>query len=234
MPAAVRDLAAPLPRPASRLGLLWRSAVGKKALMALTGAVLFLYVFFHLLGNLQVFVGQAQLDAYARLLHVSELLLGLVRLVLAAALGVHVGLGLQLWLRARRARPVAYAAALRPDESSFASRTMIWSGLLVFAFVLYHLLDLTLGVVHPGFRPGEVFHNVLLSFGQASGVLAYLMAMAALGFHLWHGVYSAFQSLGMGGPRFTPALRRCAAGLAVLLSLGFASIPVAVVLGLVR
>jgi len=234
MAAATDGLDAPVPRRASRLGLLWRSAVGKKALMALTGAVLFLYVFFHLLGNLQVYIGQARLDAYARLLHASELLLGLVRLVLLAALGVHVLLGAQLWLRARRARPVPYATALRPDESSFASRTMIWSGILILAFVVYHLLDLTVGVIHPGFREGEVFHNLLVSFGRASGIAAYLVAMTALGFHLWHGVYSAFQSLGIGGRRFTPALRRGAAGVAVLLSLGFASIPVAVLLGLVR
>jgi succinate dehydrogenase / fumarate reductase cytochrome b subunit len=110
---------------------------------------------------------------------------------------------------------------------------MIWSGILVFAFVVYHLLDLTVGVLHPAFREGEVFHNVLVSFGQVSGVLAYLVAMAALGFHLWHGVYSAFQSLGMGGRRFTPAIRRSAAALAVVLSLGFASIPLAVLVGVV-
>jgi succinate dehydrogenase / fumarate reductase, cytochrome b subunit len=234
MDAAAKDLDTPLPRRPSRLGLVWRSTVGKKALMAATGAVLFLYVLFHLLGNLQVYAGQAQLDAYARLLHVSELLLGLVRLVLVATLGVHVWLGVQLWLRARRARPVGYAAALRPDESSLSSRTMIWSGILIFAFVAYHLLDLTVGVVHPDFREDEVFHNVLVSFGQASGVIAYLVAMAALGFHLWHGVYSAFQSLGMGGRRLTPAVRRCAAVVAVVLSLGFASIPMAVLVGLVR
>ncbi|HVO18837.1 MAG TPA: succinate dehydrogenase cytochrome b subunit [Anaeromyxobacter sp.] len=234
MATATDGLEAPVPRRASRLGLLFRSAVGKKALMALTGAVLFLYVLFHLLGNLQVFVGQERLDAYARLLHASELLLGLVRLVLLAALGIHLGLGVQLWLRARRARPVAYAVALRPEESSFSARTMIWSGVLILAFVVYHLLDLTVGVIHPGFREGQVFHNLLVSFGRASGVLAYLVALAALGLHLWHGVYSAFQSLGMGGRRFTPAARRGAAAVAVALSLGFASIPVAVLLGILR
>jgi len=90
------------------------------------------------------------------------------------------------------------------------------------------------GVIHSGFREGEVFHNLLLSLGLASGALAYLVAMAALGFHLWHGVYSAFQSLGMGGRRLTPAVRRGAAAVAVLLSLGFASIPVAVLVGIVR
>jgi succinate dehydrogenase / fumarate reductase cytochrome b subunit len=233
MAVAAKDLDAPVPRRASRVGLLWGSTVGKKALMALSGAALLLYVFFHLLGNLQVYAGQAQLDGYARLLHLSPQLLWTVRVVLLLALAVHVLAGLQLWLRARRARPVAYAAH-RTEDSSVASRTMIWSGVLIFAFVVYHLLDLTVGILHPDFREGEVFHNVLVSFGQGSGVLAYLVAMAALGFHLWHGVYSAFQSLGMGGRRLTPAVRRCAAALAVILSLGFASIPLAVLVGVVR
>lgn len=232
MATTVKDLSTLVPRRASRLGILWRSTVGKKALMALTGAVLFLYVFFHLLGNLQVFAGPDQINAYARLLHVSPELLWTIRVVLLAAVGVHVVAGVQLYFRARRARPVGYAE-YRPAASSTASRTMIWSGILILAFVVYHLLDLTVGVVHPGFREGDVFHNVLVSFGQITGVLAYLVAMAALGFHLWHGVYSMFQSLGLSSRRLTPSVQRFAAGISVILALGFASIPLAVLVGLV-
>ena len=88
-------------------------------------------------------------------------------------------------------------------------------------------------MVHPGFREGDVFHNVLVSFGQITGVLAYLVAMAALGFHLWHGVYSMFQSLGLSSRRLTPSVQRFAAGISVILALGFASIPLAVLVGLV-
>jgi succinate dehydrogenase / fumarate reductase cytochrome b subunit len=232
MATAVKDLSAPVPRRASRLGILWRSTVGKKALMAVTGLVLFLYVLFHMLGNLQVFSGPERINAYARLLRVSPLLLAVVRLVLLAALGVHVVAGVQLYFRARRARPVAYAE-YRPGASSTASRTMIWSGILILAFVIYHLLDLTVGVIHPDFREGDVYHNVVVRFGQLSGVLAYLIAMVGLGFHLWHGVYSMFQSLGISSRRLTPAVQRFAAAMAVILALGFSSIPLAVLVGLV-
>ena len=230
MATAVKDLSAP--RRASRLGLLWRSTVGKKALMALTGAILLLYVFFHLLGNLQVFAGPEQINAYARLLHVSPQLLWTVRVVLLAAVLVHAVAGVALWLRARSARPVGYAE-YRSDASSTASRTMIWSGLLILAFVVYHLLDLTVGIANPDFREGDVFHNVVVSFGRAAGVLAYLLAMVGLGFHLWHGVYSMFQSLGLLNRRLTPGMKRFAAGVSVILAIGFASIPIAVLFGLV-
>jgi len=233
MATAAKDLSAPVPRRASRLGILWRSTVGKKALMAVTGLVLFLYVFFHMLGNLQVYAGPKQINAYARLLHVSPELLATVRVVLLAALTVHVVAGVQLYFRARGARPVGYAE-YRPEGSSTASRTMIWSGILIFAFVIFHLLDLTVGVVHPGFREGDVFHNLLVSFGQVSGVIAYLVAMAALGFHLWHGVYSMFQSLGLSNRRIHPTVQRAAAAVSVILALGFSSIPLAVLVGLVR
>ncbi len=232
MATAVKDLAAPAPRRASRLGILWRSTVGKKALMAVTGLVLFLYVFFHMLGNLQVYAGAEQINAYARLLHVSAELLWTIRAVLLAAVLVHVVAGIQLYLRSREARPVAYAD-YRPEASSAASRTMIWSGILIFAFVVFHLLDLTVGVVHPDFREGDVFHNLLVSFGQLAGVIVYLVALVGLGFHLWHGVYSMFQSLGLSNRRLTPTTQRFAAGVAVVVTLGFASIPLAVIVGLV-
>jgi succinate dehydrogenase / fumarate reductase cytochrome b subunit len=232
MATAVKDLANPVPRRASRLGLLWRSTVGKKAIMAATGAVLGLYVFFHLLGNLQVFAGASQIDAYARLLHVSPPFLWTVRVILLAAFLAHVVAGVQLWFRAKRARPIAYAE-YRPGASSTASRTMIWSGVLLFAFVVYHVLDLTVGVIHPGYEEGAVYHNLVVGFGQLTGVVAYLVAMIALGFHLWHGVYSMFQSLGLSSRRLTPQVQKFAAGLATVLALGFSSIPLAVLIGLV-
>ncbi len=232
MATAVKELPALAPRRASRLGILWRSTVGKKALMAVTGLVLFLYVFFHMLGNLQVYAGPAQINGYARLLHVSPELLWTVRVILLAAVGVHVLAGVQLWLRARGARPVGYAE-YRPEASSVASRTMIWSGVLIFAFVIFHLLDLTVGVVHPQYIEGDVYHNLLVSFGQVTGVIVYLVAMVALGFHLWHGVYSMFRSVGLLGSRIHPTVQRLAAAIAVVVTLGFASIPLAVIVGLV-
>ncbi len=232
MATAVKELPALAPRRASRLGILWRSTVGKKALMAVTGLVLFLYVFFHMLGNLQVYAGPAQINGYARLLHVSPQLLWTVRVILIAAVLVHVVAGVQLWLRARVARPVGYAE-YRAEGSSVASRTMIWSGVLIFAFVVFHLLDLTVGVVHPQYVEGDVYHNLLVSFGQVTGVVVYLVAMAALGFHLWHGVYSMFRSVGLLNSRINPSVQRFAAAIAVIVTLGFASIPLAVIVGLV-
>jgi len=232
MTAAAKDISQSVPRPASRLALLWGSAIGKKALMAVTGLVLLGYVFFHMLGNLQVFAGPAKINAYARFLHEAPELLWAVRAVLLLAVGVHVVAGLQLYLAREEARPVAYHD-YRPGASSTASRTMIWSGALIFAFVVYHLLDLTVGVANPGFRAGDVYHNVLVSFGRLAGAVAYVVAMVGLGFHLWHGVYSLFQSLGLSNRRITPTVQRLAAGLAVLLTLGFASIPLAVIVGIV-
>jgi succinate dehydrogenase / fumarate reductase cytochrome b subunit len=224
--------ARPAPR-GSRLGALWASAVGKKALMAVTGIVLFLYVLLHLAGNLQVFAGPERINRYARLLHAAPQLLWAARIVLLAAVLVHVVAGIQLQLASRVARPVPYAT-YRPADSSVASRTMIWSGLLILAFVVYHVLDLTVGVANPSFTEGDVYHNVLATFGRAVGALAYVIAMVGLGFHLWHGLYSMFQSLGVSNRRFTPTAQRFAAVVAVVLTLGFASIPVAVFLGVLR
>ncbi|MGC3996075.1 MAG: succinate dehydrogenase cytochrome b subunit [Anaeromyxobacter sp.] len=233
MALARESLAPREPRRTSRLALLWSSAIGKKALMAVTGLVLFAYVFVHMLGNLQVFAGPEQIDAYARLLHVSPQLLWTARVVLLGALGVHVVAGVQLHGRAHRARGIAYAD-YRPESSSAASRTMIWSGLLILAFVVYHVLDLTVGVANPDFREGEVFHNVLATFGRGVGMVAYVLAMIGLGFHLWHGAYSMFQTLGLSNRRLTPSAQRFAAGAAVVITLGFSSIPLAVLIGVLR
>ncbi len=217
----------------SRVGVLWRSFVGKKALMAVTGAILFLYVLFHMLGNLQIFAGPEPINRYASLLHVSPPLLWTVRVVLLVAVGVHAVAGAQLYLTSREARPIRYDE-LRPIASSTASRTMIWSGLLILAFVVYHVLDLTVGVANPSFREGDVYHNVLATFGRAVGVVAYVVAMIALGFHLWHGLYSMFQSVGFINRRVAPDIQRAAAAVAVLLTLGFSAIPMAVLVGILR
>jgi succinate dehydrogenase / fumarate reductase cytochrome b subunit len=212
---------------------LWRSAIGKKALMAATGLVLFLYVVVHMLANLQAFAGAARLDRYAAQLRVFPALLWTARIVLLLAVVVHVVAGVELWSERRRARPVPYRD-LAPVGTTPASRTMIWSGLLVLGFVLYHLLDLTFGVANPDFREGQVFHNVVVSFGRGAAVLFYVAAVAGLGFHLWHGLFSALQSLGASSRAFTPGIKRAAAAVATLLAVGFSAVPLAVLFGLVR
>ncbi|HEX9401188.1 MAG TPA: succinate dehydrogenase cytochrome b subunit [Anaeromyxobacter sp.] len=220
----------PVFRP-SRIGAVWQSFIGKKALMAATGLVLFVYVLVHMLANLQAFAGAARLDRYAEQLRVFPALLWTARIVLLVAVLVHVVAGLQLWGERQRARPVSYRD-YRPQGSTPASRTMIWSGFLILGFVVYHLLDLTFGVANPDFQPGAVFHNVVVSFGRGAAVVFYIVAVAGLGFHLWHGLWSAFQSLGVSNRAFTPVIQRFAAAFATILTVGFAAVPLAVLLGL--
>jgi succinate dehydrogenase cytochrome b subunit len=221
------------PARASRAAALWHSWIGKKALMAVTGFVLFAYVLVHMLGNLQVFRGAAALDGYAAKLRVFPALLWTARIVLLASALVHVIAGVQLWLARHRAREIGYRA-YRPADSTPASRTMIWSGFLILGFLVYHLLDLTFGVANPDFREGQVFHNVVVSLGRGAAGVFYVVAVAGLGFHLWHGLWSAFQSLGASSRVFTPAIRRFAAAFGTLLAVGFAAVPLAVLLGILR
>ena len=219
----------------SRLGALWRSSIGKKALMAVTGVVLFLFTVGHMAGNLQVFKGDggAAINHYAELLRASMPLLWTIRIVLLVAALVHAVAGIQLWLERQKARPVSYQD-YRPVVSTPASRTMIWSGLLILGFVVFHLLDLTVGVIHPEFEHGQVYANMLRSLGSVVGAGVYVVSMIALGFHLWHGLWSVFQSLGLSHRGLSAGIQKFAIGAAVLLTLGFAAVPLAVLVGIVQ
>jgi succinate dehydrogenase / fumarate reductase cytochrome b subunit len=209
---------------------MWRSFVGRKAIMAATGLVLFAYVLVHMAGNLQAFAGAERLDRYAEQLRAFPTLLWTVRAVLLVAVLAHVAAGADLYLLRRRARPIEYAD-WQPSGSTPASRSMAISGLLILGFVVYHLLDLTFGVVNPDFRAGQVFHNVVVSFGRVAAVAFYLAALVGLAFHLWHGLYSASQSLGASSGALTPAIRRIAAVIATIVAVGFAAVPLAVLFG---
>jgi len=233
MSVSTKEEALSGPEP-SRLALLWASTVGKKALMALSGLVLFAYVVAHLLGNLRLYAGREAIDGYARFLHESPGLLWTARVILLAAVLVHAVAGIQLWLRRHEARPIDYRSR-ENIQASAASRTMIWSGFAIGAFVVYHVADLTLGVAHSGpFVDVQPFANVTSGFSHPVPALLYVAAMVALGFHLWHGVYSMFGSLGLSHPRYTEGVKRLAALAATLIALGNVSIPVAVLTGLVR
>jgi succinate dehydrogenase / fumarate reductase cytochrome b subunit len=216
----------------SRLGALWHSHVGRKALMAVTGLVLFVYVLVHMLANLQAFEGPGPLDRYGAQLRVFPVLLWTARGVLLAAALVHVLAGLELWAERRQARPVEYRT-YTPSGSTPAARTMIWSGLLVLGFLAYHLLDLTFGVANPDFRPGQILHNVVVSFGRSSAVVLYVAAVVGLGFHLWHGLFASFSSLGLSTRAFSPGLRKLAAGFGTIIAVGFSAVPLAVLFGLI-
>ena len=232
MSVAITTKTVETPSSAVRLALLWQNSVGKKALMALTGIILFLFVVGHLIGNLQVYPGAEKLNAYARFLHEHVVPLWLVRLVLLATVGTHALAGILVTLEKWKARPVAYYTTAN-RQGSVASRTMIWSGLLILAFVVYHLLHLTTGTVHPSFRPLAAYENVVNGFRVTGASVAYIVSMVGVGFHLWHGLYSMSQSLGFRHPRYTPAIRVAAALLATLIVLGNISIPFAVLTGLV-
>lgn len=201
--------------------------------MAVSGCILFLFVVGHLLGNLQIYEGPQKLNHYAVLLRTEPAVLWAVRIVLLVMVLLHIWSSVQLAGRKINARPVGYQKK-RATGSSYASRTMYWSGPIILAFVIYHLLDFTFGAVNPHFVPGNVYGNVVASFQVIPVAGFYIFAMILLCMHLYHGLWSMFQSLGFGHPRYTPMLRRAAATVAILIAAGNISIPVAVLAGWVK
>ncbi len=198
--------------------------------MAISGCILFLFVVGHLIGNLQIYEGPDKLNRYAVLLRSMPALLWSVRTVLLAMVLLHIWSSVQLAARNISARPVGYRKK-KATGSSYASRTMYWSGPIILAFVIYHLLDFTFGKVNPHFEPGNVYGNVVASFQVIPVAAFYIIAMLLLCLHLYHGLWSMFQSLGIAHPRYTPMLRRGAAVLATLIALGNISIPSGGVIG---
>ncbi|MDU0291502.1 succinate dehydrogenase cytochrome b subunit [Saccharothrix longispora] len=203
---------------------LYRTTVGKKAVMAVTGAVLLLYVVAHMVGNLAIFAGPEAIDGYGRWLRG----IGAVwptRVALFAAVALHFTAAYQLTARARRAR--GRYEHRRRVQGSYAARTMRWGGVVIALFVVYHLLDLTAGWLNPHGVAGEIHANVVADFRHWYVVLAYTVAVLALGLHIRHGVWSATQTLGVTTSRVAGL------GVAVVVCAGFLSVPFAVVTGLV-
>lgn len=213
----------------------WASTNGKKIVMAITGSILFLFVIGHMLGNLQVFEGPDKLNSYGRFLHSVPEILWAVRIVLLVSVVLHIWASVELAVRKTQARPVGYAKR-ENTTSSYASRTMYWSGPIILAFVIYHLLHLTAGVIHPGgeFVEGDVYHNVVAGFQVWYVSAWYVFSMILLAFHIRHGAWSMFQSVGINHPRHTPILKKAAAILAIIIAAGYISIPVSIMLGLVK
>jgi len=230
--SVVANEAGSVPARPSRLALFWDSSVGKKAVMALSGIILSLYVVAHLIGNLQIFTGPTAINEYAEWLHSKPAMIWFARVVLLAAVGLHAIAGIQLYMRKNEARPIAYHTR-KNIQGTAPSQTMIWSGVLILFFVVYHILDLTTGTVNPSFLALKPFNNVVASFQRPLVAIFYIVAMVGLGFHLWHGIYSAFHSLGLSHPRYTPGVRKGAAAVGTILALGMASIPLFVLLGFV-
>jgi len=201
--------------------------------MAVSGCILFLFVVGHLIGNLQIYEGPEKLNRYAVLLRSMPALLWSVRTVLLAMVLLHIWSSVQLAARNIGARPQGYLKK-KATGSSYASRTMYWSGPIILAFVIYHLLDFTFGKVNPHFEPGNVYGNVVASFQLIPVAAFYILAMLLLCLHLYHGLWSMFQSLGIAHPRYTPLLRRGAAVVAIVIAAGNISIPMAVLAGWVK
>jgi succinate dehydrogenase / fumarate reductase cytochrome b subunit len=226
------DLAAAMP--------LRKSSIGSKILMALTGAVLLLWITGHMLGNLQIYAGQDALNAYAEKLRAIPALLYLVRVVMVVVVLIHIITSVTLWLQNRRARSLPYAYK-DTVQASIGSRTMIYSGLLIFIFVIYHLMHLTWGMIHPEYahlmdpkgRP-DVYSMVVLGFQNAVISITYIIAMLCLWFHLSHGFSSLFQTLGLTGPKYRPLIERAGPIVATVIVAANISIPLTVLLGLIK
>jgi succinate dehydrogenase / fumarate reductase cytochrome b subunit len=218
----------------NRLRLLWDSSVGKKVVMAVTGLTWVAYLITHMLANLLVFQGPDKINAYSAFLHGTGGALWAARLVLIVALVLHVVAAVQLSARRHEARPVGYAGGYEPQASTLAARTIRWGGALILLFLVYHILHFTVGTAHPSFAEGNPYHNVATGFRDLVVVLLYLVVMAFVGLHLYHGVWSSGRSLGISPPSPRPLRRTAALALALLIWLGFSLIPIAVYAGVVR
>ena len=223
----------------------YQSTVGKKVVVALTGLVLFGFLAAHMLGNLKSFAGLDpqsgihRLDLYAHFLRTAghefagnETILWIARVVLLLSAVLHVVTVVQLQLRNRASRPDQYVS-WRASASSLAARTMMFSGLVIAAFIIFHILHFTVGTLHTdGFVEGRVYANVHSAFKHWYLAFGYVVVMILIGFHLYHGVWSLFQTLGIDRPSRNGAIRAFAAAFAVVLVVGFSSVPLGVFFGL--
>ncbi|MFJ8229768.1 succinate dehydrogenase [Streptomyces sp. NPDC094448] len=216
----------------------WGSTVGKKTVMAVSGLIMLGYLVAHVVGNLKVFFGPEEFNAYghwlrtmgAPVLH-HEWALWIVRIGLLAAVVAHAVSAYQLSRRDIRARPTGYVHKRR--RASYATRTMRWGGVIIALFIVWHILDLTTLTVNGNAEPGKPYENVVATFSTWYGNVVYLTAMLAVGLHVRHGFWSAAQTLGIGSARRDRALKAVANGLALVLTAGFVAVPVAVMTGVV-
>ncbi len=220
---------------------LYRSTIGKKVIMAVTGLMLVGFVIAHMAGNLQMFAGSARMNGYAAFLQSTGELLWIARLGLLAATVLHVVMAWQLTRIKQAARPIDYTTRA-PQVSTLASRTMRWGGLLLLVFIVFHILHFTTGTVFPatsavGANPYshiDVYGNVVGAFRNPLVSAFYVVSMLFLLLHLFHGAWSSVRTLGLARPSRHPLHRRISTVIAVAVWLGFTAIPVAVLLGRIR
>ncbi len=212
----------------------WRSTIGKKVVMGVTGLIGLGFVIGHMAGNLQAFSGAEKLDAYGALLHgpLHEIVL-IARVVLVIAVLLHVTAAYQLTMLSRAARPIGYSER-KPQVSTLASRTLRWGGVLLLVFIVFHILHFTIGSVHPEFVEGRIYQNLVTGFAVKWVAVFYIVAMLALGMHLYHGAWSSMRTLGLAQQKASPLKRSLPVVLAVVITLGFAAIPLAFLLGILK
>ena len=221
---------------------LLKNSVGRKLIMSLTGFLMIAFVTAHLLGNTSLYHGPDGINAYAKALHRFSSLIWAYRVPMLAMFSLHVFYGIQLTLENRAAKPQGYA--LNGNiQTTFAARNMIWTGLLIGAFLVYHLLHFTFQVTNPDIsairhvdamgRP-DVFMMVVLSFRNFFVSFIYICAICALGLHLSHSIQSLFQTIGLNSEKTFPTLRKGGTLAAIIIFLGFASFPIVILAGLLK
>lgn len=222
---------------------LYQTAVGKKWVMAITGIGMMGFVFVHMFGNLKLYFGPADMDGYAEWLKTIAYpilpktgVLWLFRVGLLLFFVLHIHSAYSLTRLNHRARPQKYS---RRDyiAANFASRTMRWTGIIIALFLAWHLADLTFGWANPDFVYGDVYDNVVTSFSRWPVAVLYIVANLALGFHLFHGTWSIFQTVGSMNPRFNPRRNPVRLGFAAVFTIvvvaANVSFPIAVQLGII-
>ncbi|TGL74042.1 succinate dehydrogenase cytochrome b subunit [Leptospira jelokensis] len=222
----------------------FRSSIGKKIIMAITGFIWFGFVILHMVGNLQVFQGPEKLNTYAKFLKDLGPLLWVARIGLLVAFVGHVCTAILLKLENSSARPVSYAKN-STIQASFASRTMAYSGLLLLTFLIYHLAHFTLGYTNPDhysheyiLKNGDVVHDVyamvILGFQDPTIAISYVVFMVFLALHFSHALGSMLQTLGILAPKHNPTIQKISTGLGLLVLIGNCSMPLSILLGYVR
>jgi len=223
-----------------RVYSLYSTSVGKKYTMAVSGAIFVLFVIVHMFGNLKVYLGPETFNHYAEgLREFGEPFLGyewflwVFRAGLIAALLIHV---VAAWQTSRQSWAARGQKYRKQDKLVFhyASRTMRWGGVVLFLFIIFHILHLTTGTLHPDFVPGDAYRNFVTGFRSLPVVAVYTVAMIALGLHLYHGTWSAFQTMGLDGPRIKKWREPTALGVALIVVLVNLSFPVAVFTGFIQ
>jgi|SRR5687767_1001939 len=212
----------------------YRAAIGKKVVMGVTGLIGIGFVIGHMAGNLLAFEGPDALNAYAHFLQSTGELLWLLRLVLIAAVVLHIVAAVQLTVQNRAARPDGYVNR-EPQVSTWGARTMRVGGVLLLVFIVLHIMHFTTGDWQPGgpFSDTDVYGNIVLSFRIWWVTLFYVIAMIALGFHIYHGAWSSVRSIGLSQPSRDPLDRKISLAIALILWVGFTAVPIAVFVGLI-